>query len=331
MNVTKPVNLSKSVINGLSAALSRMDTSEKSDKEQYVSVPRPISSLSSVSSSVSPSSSLSLNGSDSLGVSSPDVKRDKNGRITSFARSSEDQQKLIALYRVGSTGSGMKVKHYQFFYPLNAGNMGNILTTTPYVCNDIAQGTNYWNQIGYSFKMKKLVARIKAVWELETNNLNPVAQNPQSFRLIVFLDKMPLVNTPTFESTGPTSSDFTSMTLGPPGSVTVNPYPWASSTTWNPNTHGIRYQILYDEVHDPPTNSTYTNGGGYQTVAASKYIPIDIDLHDTVSQVSNPVNTIPDTNALYFMFIADRPSTVYSNNTPAIYSSWDLQFYDRLA
>lgn len=187
------------------------------------------------------------------------------------------------------------------------------LTSAPTSLISIAEGSDYTNRIGRVIKILNSKIRLN-LWADYPTGIQP---GPAQFaisdvRVIVFLDRFPIIGTPTLAADAEPTTDFKAV-LNTLGSTAAGP----SATNgmlntrapFNLNTHGTRYHILHDEVYNIYKNGAVAaayNSTVYPMIAASKVIDLDIPHHYKVEFYGTAGNALL-TNGLYIYVLQNYP------------------------
>lgn len=200
--------------------------------------------------------------------------------------------------------------------------------------NAIPQGVGAGQRLGDSVRCKRVRIRIH-LRPGEVPDYAPAsgvtAGDPvdvefsYATRVIVGVDKMPVIGTPVYVDTltWDIGSNFPSSTAAthtnPLADFSGTPAPFAGQTVLavrNPQTLS-RYHIMYDRIHNfasrYPSNTPILSGGSntfsMYMRTASEFLDLDFDLHGMVTQwFAQGTDTALFTNRLFFMIVADAPS-----------------------
>jgi len=290
-------------------------------------------------SSVSAAAASSLGVGNALGYSPP------------ITRSADDQEKLIALYRAGSSANGgspggLRNKHIQTFIPTPFTPFVSGASTLTAVLNaNIAQGTTWLTRVGAGVVQKHITIRDCWTWfENSTTNIIDCIARP--VRMIVFWDRMPQAPAPILanDNSGQTT-DFSALlnTLGAVAGGSDDTYTCAP---FNINTHGFRYEVIHDMLIKPQTGTTqiaipnsWTNNSPTtaNSVTSTQFYSFGqaqhthrIDLKGKITEfmgTTGAANTIA-TNALYVCYIADIVGSASAKIPQCHGFMYDMAFQD---
>lgn len=304
------------------------------DEPTYVKVPKPAAAafpVKPVLSAPSPSPPGRDAKSDSAAALSTDTK---SGAAISSQKSgpapdSQEFAELVMLYSLksgGGFGGGSKYKHLQNYINSTVSRSASN-TSTGMIA--MLQGANYNNRLGAGIKLKHMTLRGTFRWSDQSTSqfFNPLLP----VRMIVFVDKMPLLGTTPWSVNSTSTTDFTAMcnTLGIASTTDYN-----TTAMFNYNTHGFRYKILHDETYFPrtPTASMVALGAtisGTSTVGIREFVH-HIDLGGLPIQYPDPSTGNPSVNNLEVILITDTNAAATGITPANVYYGllWDVAFED---
>lgn len=212
----------------------------------------------------------------------------------------------------------------------------NGYASTATIVSGVPQGTGAGERLGDSIRYRRIrfCFHIRPAQAVDPGAAfpGPTAGNPldaeysYAARLIIGIDKMPVIGGATYLGTGaiglgPTFPfSFASTHVNPratlSGGTTVYPGQMLQAVR-NPQTLS-RYHILYDRIHARGsskyeqatilTSSGTTAATGYYRTS-SEHIELDFDLHGMVSQWYDQTNVgAVLTNRLFFLVVGDAPA-----------------------
>lgn len=219
---------------------------------------------------------------------------------------------LIAFYKSGTKGKRELHKYYNLW---GSGlTPSTSATATPLVINSIATGTSENGRIGQRIRLNHIMCRFRCLWS-GTNVSASTAQiqsqlAPPAVRHVIFWDRMPLVagSNATTEPSCIWSQNVANGTGMGALTLTATLGTLANSwAPWNGNTHGTRYQILYDKVTRPKSLNYSGNSGGVTNSTCANYLNWEhkIDLKDRVITFNQSSATTTIDYRLCMFVIAD--------------------------
>lgn len=242
---------------------------------------------------------------------------------------------LIALYRskLGTSG-GAKTKHYPsavWDIPITV-----LPSSSPIMaCNSVAQGANWFQRIGSSFKMHHLTVRGTIQWRVPSSvagtgtPFNTWYGSFRPVRVVIFVDTMPQLVAPLAPTLNAVTSttDFAALLMNAvAASSAVN-----VDSPYNFNTHGFRYKILRDDTYSDMNFAGASSNTTFQGGIGNKHFVHHIDLKGLITTISDTGAVIPDTNYIYVSAFMDDytglvgpPPVQY----PVITLGTDLSFSD---
>lgn len=167
----------------------------------------------------------------------------------------EQKRELFSLY---TSGKGAEVARIRKFtdYVLNGQPVASSASTPATNLSLIAQGTQPYQRIGNTLKLTRGHLKCRINWAVQ--GIDYKAQEPHPVRLIVFIDRMPVIDVPTLATDNllTANGDISALLITESAGAAFN-----TIAHWNPNTHGTRYHILHDRVYNPLFIPVYNSTG----------------------------------------------------------------------